>query len=159
MTARRHAIAALETPQSRPRYLLRISRVSAVGQALEVWQVPSPSTPNLKAPRRVAGLAGRNLELIEHRLLRRMKAAGIVPPALLAGACVDFELGEDEALLFGLLFRLLAPMRDRDNMRACADGVEAMPRAEAAYWLGMALHRKNPRRVLTALRYLLTEPK
>ena len=32
------------------------------------------------------------------------------------------------------------------NMRAVADGIEAM-------------HRKNPRRVLPALRFLLTEPK
>ena len=31
--------------------------------------------------------------------------------------------------------------------------------AEAAYWLGMAMHRKNPRWVLTALRTLLTEPR
>ena len=34
----------------------------------------------------------------------------------------------------------------RRNMRAVADGIEAM-------------HRKNPRRVLPALRFLLTEPK
>ena len=27
-----------------------------------------------------------------------------------------------------------------------------------SYWLSMAIHRKNPRRVLTALRYLLTDP-
>ena len=27
---------------------------------------------------------------------------------------------------------------------------------EAAYWLGMAMHRKNPRRVLAALRLLLS---
>jgi hypothetical protein len=33
-----------------------------------------------------------------------------------------------------------------------------MAREEAAYWLGMAVHRKNPRRVLTALRILLTAP-
>ncbi len=31
-------------------------------------------------------------------------------------------------------------------------------RKEAAYWLEMAKHRKNPRRVLTALGFLLTEP-
>ena len=36
---------------------------------------------------------------------------------------------------------------------------ELMGREEAAYWLGMAMHRKHPRRVLTALRFLLTEPK
>ncbi len=33
-----------------------------------------------------------------------------------------------------------------------------MEREEASYWLSMAIHRKNPRRVLTALRYLLTDP-
>ena len=32
-------------------------------------------------------------------------------------------------------------------------------REEAAYRLGMAMHRKKPRRVLTALRVLLTTPK
>ena len=56
-----------------------------------------------------------------------------------------------------LLFRTLAPMRSRDNMRACAQGIDAMGREEAAYWLGMAMHRRNPRRVLAALRLLLTE--
>ena len=49
-------------------------------------------------------------------------------------------------------------MRNREHMRACAEGIEDMGREEAAYWLGMAMHRKNPRRVLTALRVLLTEP-
>ena len=34
-----------------------------------------------------------------------------------------------------------------------------MEREEAAYWLGMQLHRKRPRRILMALRILLTEPK
>jgi len=62
------------------------------------------------------------------------------------------------ALNLGLLFRVLAPMRSVDNMRACAEGIEAMSREEAAYWLGMATHRKNPRRELFALCALLTEP-
>jgi len=60
--------------------------------------------------------------------------------------------------MLGLLFRTLAPMRNRDNMRAVAEGIEAMGREEAAYWLGMAMYRKNPRRVLSALRLLLTDP-
>ena len=34
---------------------------------MEVWQLPSPATPALTAPVRVAGLRGRNLELVEHR--------------------------------------------------------------------------------------------
>jgi hypothetical protein len=49
-------------------------------------------------------------------------------------------------------------MRHRERMRAVAEGVDAMGREEAAYWLGMAMHRKNPRRVLTALRFILTDP-
>ena len=50
-------------------------------------------------------------------------------------------------------------MRNRNNMYAVAEGIEAMQREEAAYWLGMAMHRKRPRRVLAALRMLLTEPR
>ena len=33
--------------------------------------------------------------------------------------------------------------------------LDAMASEEAAYWLEMAIHRKNPRRVLAALRFLL----
>ena len=54
---------------------------------------------------------------------------------------------------------MLAPMRSRTNMRAVAEGIEAMGHEEAAYWLGMAMHRRHPRRVLAALRFLLTEPR
>jgi hypothetical protein len=38
----------------------------------------------------------------------------------------------------------------------CARGIEAMAREDAACWLGMAMHRKNPRRVLATLRLLLS---
>jgi hypothetical protein len=70
-----------------------------------------------------------------------------------------YAITEDLALMLGLLFRALAPMRSRENMTAVTEGIEAMGQEEAAYWLGMAMHRKNPRRVFTALRYLLTEPR
>jgi hypothetical protein len=50
-------------------------------------------------------------------------------------------------------------MKSRENTRAVAEGIEVMGHEESAYWLGMALHRMNPRRVLTALRYLMTDPK
>ena len=49
-------------------------------------------------------------------------------------------------------------MRNREHMVAVAAGIEAMPKEEAAYWLGMAMHRKYPRRVLMALRFLLIDP-
>ncbi|PYR20270.1 MAG: hypothetical protein DMF95_07660 [Acidobacteria bacterium] len=38
-----------------------------------------------------------------------------------------------------------------------AEGTDAMAKEEAAYWLGMAMHRRRPRRVLPALRCLLVE--
>ena len=56
-------------------------------------------------------------------------------------------------------FRTPAPTRSRDNMRAVTEGIEAMEREETACWLGMAMHRKHPRRVLTALRTLFTGPR
>jgi hypothetical protein len=141
-----------------PRYELRARHHGPDDLELEVWQLPAPATPHLRSPVRVAGLRGRNLALIEHNMLRRLARAGID----LGGLRLDrraFRLDEDLALNLGLLFRTLAPMRSRDNMRACARGIEQMGREEAAYWLGMAMHRKNPRRVLSALRFLLTDPK
>jgi hypothetical protein len=66
---------------------------------------------------------------------------------------------EDLAPRLALTFRALAPMRNRNSMRAVSEGIDAMAREEAAYWLGMAMHRRFPRRVLMALRCLLVEPR
>jgi hypothetical protein len=95
---------------------------------------------------------------VEHRVLKLLAAAG-VKFAPQAQRREGKPLAEDVALRLGLLFRTLAPMRNRDSMRAVAEGIEAMGREEAGYWLGMAMHRRNPRRVLTALRFLLTDPR
>jgi len=62
-------------------------------------------------------------------------------------------------LTLGLLFRVLAPTRSRDNLRNVVEGIEQMGKEEAADWLGMAMHRKHSRRVLTARLVLLTAPK
>jgi hypothetical protein len=48
-------------------------------------------------------------------------------------------------------------MRSIDRITQVADGIDQMSREEAGYWLGMAMHRRYPRRVLAALRLLLTE--
>jgi len=141
-----------------PRYELRIRQRSSSDSEIEIWQLPAPATPHIKSPVYIAGLHGRNLALIEHRLLRRLKPLGIS----LAGLPLDdvrrFALEEASAINMGLLFRALAPMRNREHMVAVAAGIEAMPKEEAAYWLGMAMHRKYPRRVLMALRFLLIDP-
>lgn len=97
--------------------------------------------------------------MIEHWVLRLLAKAGIKLGGFSKGTKNRFELNKDLALNLGLLFRTLAPMRSRENMRMVANGIEAMGREEAAYWLGMAMHRKYPRRVLMALRFLLIDPK
>ena len=101
----------------------------------------------------------RRLSGAEHRVLKRLARAGVKLGSPVRRMTRGYALTEDLALTLGLLFRALAPMRSRDNMRAVAEGIEAMGREEAAYWLGMAMHRRRPRRVLTALRMLLTEPR
>jgi hypothetical protein len=142
-----------------PRYELRCHYFGPADTEMEIWQLPSPATPAITAPLRVAGLRGRNLELVEHRVTRRLKQAGVPfeQPALRLPRA--WWLPEDMALTLGLLFRSLAPMRSRDNLRNVVEGIEQMGKEEAAYWLGMAMHRKNPRRVLSALRILLTPSK
>ncbi len=48
---------------------------------------------------------------------------------------------------------------DAMTVRKVAEGIDTVGHAGAAYWLGMAMHRKHPRRMSTALRFRLTEPK
>jgi len=143
---------------TQPRYQLRAKQLSSVDRLLEIWQMPCSATPHLKQPKRVAGLKGRNLSLIEPRLIRQLKVLEIDLTGLKLKEEKAFELDEASALRLGLMFRVLAPMRNRDSMRLCTEGIEEMGKEEASYWLGMAMHRKNPRRVLMALRCLLTDP-
>jgi hypothetical protein len=158
MSGRIARLPSPPTPASAPSFEVRTVRHGPADTEVEVWQLPSPASPQITAPVRLAGLRGRNLGLVEHRVLKLLAAAGLkFNPR--AGRKEALILPEDQALRLGLLFRALAPMRSRDNIRAVAEGIEAMGREEAAYWLGMAMHRKNPRRVLTALRFLLTDPK
>ena len=142
-----------------PQYELRVSTKGLASKLLEVWQLPSAASPHLTSAKRIAGLQGRNLELVEHRLLRKLKRSGIDWSVDKEAKSNRFLLDEDEALHLGLIFRVLAPMRSRNNMVACSEGIDAMAKAEASYWLGMAMHRKYPRRVLMALRFLLIDPK
>ena len=152
-------IVQIETPDSAPRYELRVRRHGPADAEYEIRQLPAPATPQVTSALRVAGLRGRALALVEHRVLKRLSRAGVKLGRSASDGKRGYALDEDSALTLGLLFRALAPMRRRDAMRAVAEGIEAMGHEEAAYWLGMAMHRKNPRRVLTALRILLTEPR
>ncbi|QLD45607.1 hypothetical protein ACMA5K_33860 [Bradyrhizobium diazoefficiens] len=144
--------------RTQPKYELRARRHGPGDTELEIWQLPSPTTPQVTTPIRVAGLRGRNLELVEHRVLKKLKEVGVRIDILPIDGMGSL-IAEETALNLALLFRTLAPMRSRDAMRLVAEGIDQMSREEAAYWLGMAVHRKNPRRVLTALRVLMTDPK
>ena len=156
MVTRVKRMALVGTPESAPRYELRVRGHRPGDIEYEIWQMPSAATPQITAATRIAGLRGRNLELVEHRVLKRLGSAGVKLGRNAEAGARGYPLGEDLALTLGLLFRTLAPMRNRDNMRGVAEGIETMEREETAYWLGMAMHRRHPHRVLTALRILLT---
>jgi len=144
-------------PTLEPVYEVRARRIACNELQVEIWQMPSAASPHIHVPVRMAGLAGRNLEINQIRILKKLKDAGIRLEVMPIEG-LRAPIREDAALRLALLFRTLAPMRSRAAMVHVAEGIEAMAREEAAYWLGMAVHRKNPRRVLTALRILLTAP-
>jgi hypothetical protein len=151
------ALAFKQSPAG-PVYELRLIVPAPSVWRLEIWQLPSPATPRLNAPEQVGTLKGIALRIVEHRMLKRLARARVDLGALRPGKRRSWRIDEELALILGLLFRVLAPMRNIDRIRQVADGVEAMSREEAGYWLGMAVHRKYPRRVLAALRVLLTTP-
>ena len=149
-------IAPVETPESILQYELRVRRHGPADTEYAIWQIPSPAVPHLTFARRVARLRGPNLDLIEHRVLRLLAQSGVRLGPNAGDANSGYTVPEEVALVLGLLFRALAPMKNRANMRAVVEGIETMRHEEAAYWAGMAIHRKHPRRVLMALRILLT---
>ena len=144
--------------ESHPIYELRVTGLPGSEVEVSVWQLPSSSTPRLQQPERTASLAGRPWRMIESRVTKRLRQIGISIAHVKKEQSLGFPIDEDIALNLALLFRVLAPMRSIDRIRMVADGIDKMSREEAGYWLGMAVHRVYPRRVLAALRVLLTTP-
>jgi len=107
-----------------PRYELRLRVLKASDFVLEVWQLPSSATPRLTAPEYVAGLKGSALRFIEPRLLKRLSRSKINLGTMNAEKTRAWKIDEDLALNLGLLFRVLAPMRNLDRIRQVADGVD-----------------------------------
>ncbi len=150
----RASAAMAYTPK--PAYELRLRVQSSMNWSLAIYQLPSSATPRLKEPEHVGSLQGAALRLVEVRVLRRLLKDKVQLGALRPGKTRAWPLDEEAALHLGLLFRALAPMKNADRIREVADGVDAMGSEEASYWMSMAMHRSNPRRVLAALRLLLT---
>ncbi len=156
--ARLKLVSRVETTASSPRYELRVWCCGPADTAHEVWQLPATASPHVTRALRIARLRGRNLDLVKHRVTRRLSQEGIRLGQKTDAIKRCYRLTEEAALMLGLLFRTLAPMRSRERMWEVTEGIEVMGREESAYWLGMAMHRRNPRRALSALRTLLTEP-
>ncbi len=138
-----------------PRYELRMHRHGPGDHEMTIFRLRSPDAPRLTEPVFVGGLRGAKLERFEPRILRIMRDHGVRLGPGLPGQRNVHAINEEAALQLGLVFRTLAPMRNRENMQACIDGIERMGREEAAYWLGMVMHRRKPRRVLQALRIVM----
>jgi hypothetical protein len=84
-------------------------------------------------PRRIASLDRHKLLLVEGAVLRQLKAEQVSLAKLKKGEGRRDALSEDPALAMGLLFKLLAPMRNVTAIKNCARGIDAMAREEAAY--------------------------
>src|SRR3569833_43813 len=140
IAAKPRAKVSTAEPPARPRYELRVALAHRGKYQLDLWQLPSPATPRLSAPEHIASLKGRPLELIEHRILKRLARARVDVSSMAPGKEKAFPLDDDLALHLGLLFRTLAPMSKIERIKTVADAIEDMSREEAAYWLGMVIH-------------------
>ena len=121
-----------------------------------ILQIQVSATPSVISAQRTAWLRGPNLDIVEHRVLRRLaKPRGEAVADVSRGYTLTAEIG----LMPGLMFRALAPMRmrNRATTQAVGEGIEIMQHAEASYWARMAIHCNHPRRVLRVVRVLLTE--
>ncbi|MEZ6190079.1 MAG: hypothetical protein R3C45_02180 [Phycisphaerales bacterium] len=150
--------AATGDSSGRPRYEVHLASDKKGALEVSIWQLPSTAAPRLSHPECTATLKGRPLRLVENAIFKRLKSAGVSPGRIRPGDTVSKPMDEEEAVNLALKFRALAPMRSIDRIQTVSDAIDHLTREEANYWMGMALHRKRPRRVLAALRMLLTAP-
>ena len=106
LMARLGIIAQSAAPDSAPRYELWVHRRGPADAEYEIWRMPAPWRRRCAWP----GCAGRNLELVEHRVLQRLARAGVKPGRGANASKRGYALDEDLALRLGLLFRALAPI-------------------------------------------------
>ena len=139
-----------------PAYEFRLAVSESGHYQYSVWRMPSGPSSALPSPEPLGTLRGEAARIIENRLLRLLSRARIQTGPIRLGDKRAWRIDEERALTLGLLFRVLAPMRNADRIREIADRVDEMSREEAGYWLGMSIYRENSRRVMAALRLLLT---
>jgi len=104
----------------------------------------------------VAALKGPALRLVEPRIFKRLSRNKINLGSLNGERAKEWRIDEDLALNLGLVFRVLAPMRKLDRIPRWPMVSMRMSREEAGLLARHGHAPKHPRRVLAALRMLLT---
>ncbi len=99
------------------KYELRLLVSRDADWQLEIFQIPSAATPRLTAPEYLTTLKGTALRLLENRVLKRLARAKIQLGQFWPGKHRSWPVDEETALQLGLLFRVLAPMRNLDRIR------------------------------------------
>lgn len=120
------------------------------GTRLEIYRIPQKGEAVF-----FGGIHGSPFRLIEHKLIKSLVRFKI---DWSSRETKKWNISENMANSHALLFRVLAPMKNIDRIRAVSEGIEEMREEEASYWMGMVLHRKKPARILAALRLILTTP-
>ena len=150
------AAVVLRQFSAAPTYEFRLA-VSKRGEyQYSIWRTPSSAATGLEPAEQIGVLRGEAARIIENRVIRLLARARIHLGPICLGEKRKWSVDEDRALTLGLLFRVLAPMRNVERIREIAERIDEMSREEAGYWLGMSIYRQNSRRVLAALRLLLT---
>ncbi len=139
-----------------PAYEFRLAASQRGEYQYSIWRAASNAALGLEAAEQIGIVRGEAARIIENRVIRQLARARINLGPVRLGEKRKWGIGEDHALTLGLLFRVLAPMRNSERIREVAERIEEMSREEAGYWLGMSIYRDNSRRVLAALRLLLT---
>ena len=70
MAIKRMQAQRMTLPTIEPAYEVRARRLTGNELQVEIWQLPSPASPHVHVPQRIAGLAGRNLEINQALTLR-----------------------------------------------------------------------------------------
>ena len=107
--ARLERISLVKTPDSAPQYELRVRNHGPGDAQYDIWQMPASATPQVTSAVRLAGLRGRNLDLVEHRVLKRLAQSGIKLGAGRDNRKRGYKLTEDLALMLGCFSAVSPP--------------------------------------------------
>jgi hypothetical protein len=150
------SVFAISKISAAPCYEFRLAASERGEYEYSIWRSYSRAGLVTEGGEQIGVVRGEAARIIENRVIRQLTRARVNLGPVRLGENRQWSIEEDRALTLGLLFRVLAPMRNPERIREIAERVEEMSREEAGYWLGMSIYRQNSRRVLAALRLLLT---